>query len=160
MGNIPPRPRLPPSPGLARPTLLAPPAGGGSYMFPTPLSPLPRSYIGDVFYLSGAGGGILIYNLIPKGGLAPSYLPARALVASGDRSAPTEAGAETGRLTRATGTQRPLWKPPFFKGALSVIASCDDISPIGGDKLCPPSSRLPPCLGLARPTPWSRPPAG
>ena len=36
-----------------------------------------------------------------------SRLPARALVASGDRSAPTEAGAETGRWTRATGTQRP-----------------------------------------------------
>ena len=41
-----------------------------------------------------------------------SRLPARALVASGDRSAPTEPGAETGRWTRATGTQPPPLIPP------------------------------------------------
>ena len=45
----------------------------------------------------------------------PSRLPARALVAGGDRSAPTEPGGETGRWTRATGTQRPLCEPPLLR---------------------------------------------
>ena len=47
-----------------------------------------------------------------------SRLPARALVASGDRSAPTEAGAETGRWTRATGTQRPPLITPTIQSFL------------------------------------------
>ena len=43
-------------------------------MVPTPLPPLPRPHIGDVFNFAGAGGGMLFYNLIPKGGaFAPPF---------------------------------------------------------------------------------------
>ena len=95
------------------------------------------------------GRRMLFYNLIPKGGsrpplttplllgrpspsslaaMTPSRLPARALVAGGDRSAPTEAGAETGRWTRPTGAQRPpleldyIIVSPSHAGRLSSFA--------------------------------------
>ena len=55
-----------------------------------------------------------------------SPLPRRALVASGDRSAPTEAGAETGRWARPTGAQRPLagGSPSGTKSQGKTAPSC------------------------------------
>ena len=61
----------------------------------------------------GTGGGFNSIILFQRRELTLSRLPARALVASGDRSAPTEPGGETGRWTHATGTQRPLCEPPL-----------------------------------------------
>ncbi len=52
----------------------------------------------------------LCFSLHRSGRVLPvpwSRLPARALVASGDRSAPTEAGAETGSQQSATGARSP-----------------------------------------------------
>ena len=71
--------------------------------------PPSRAHTMEVYVPSPArGGGVYSIISFQRGELPLSRLPARALVASGDRSAPTEAGAETGRWTRATGTQRPL----------------------------------------------------
>ncbi len=73
--------------------------------------------------------------------MTPSRLPARALVAGGERSAPTEAGAETGRRTVPTGHLRPQGGrrdlalplgPLRIRGTLSVyrpnrqVRSCHD----------------------------------